>query len=103
MERTYSSEPLERFTYHPQCDGTAVVYLHENIEKNVADAPEGEDREFWTADEAMTRTTLPFEDVEANFDALWVKAEKEATPFEERLSSVEELIDATMAVVLGEE
>ncbi len=103
MEKTYSSELLERFAYHPLPDGTAIVYLRENIEKDVVDNIDGDGCEFWTADEVMVKTSLPPEKIEENFDALWARAETDGKSVEERLANVEEMLDATMAVVLGTE
>lgn len=103
MEKTFSSEPLERFTYHPQNDGTAIVYLRDNIEQDVADNQEGEGTEFWKADEVHTVTELGFEDIADNFDELWVKAETEEKSVEERLAEIEEITGTLVAMALGEE
>lgn len=103
MEKTFSTEPLERFTYHPQNDGTAIVYLRENIERDVADSPDGEGMEFWTADEVMTTTTLPADEIEDSFDVLWVKGVTEAKSLEERIGEVEEITGALVALALSEE
>lgn len=103
MQKTYSSERLERFTYHPQADGTAVVYLRDNIEQDVADSPEGESMEFWKADEVMTVTELGRDEIMENFDALWVKGETEGKTVEQRLAEVEELTETLVAMALGEE
>lgn len=102
MERVHSSGELGRFTYHWLDDGSAIVYLRDNIE-HVTVEGEGETYEEWVADEVVTRTDLPIGDIEENFDALWVKGETESRGIESRLAAVEELLDATMAVVLGEE
>lgn len=103
MEKVFSSEPLERFTYHEQNDGTAIVYLRENIEKDVADTPEGEAMEFWSADEVKTVTTLGIDEIEDSFDELWVQGVTESKTFEERLGEVEEITEALVAMALGEE
>lgn len=100
MRKTYSSEQLESFTYNLLNDGNAVVHLRDNI-----DFIEGTDGEegTWVADEVVTTTDLPESEVADNFDALWVKSETEAKPVTQRLSELEELSDAMMAIILGEE
>ena len=103
MEKTFSSEPLERFTYHPQNDGTAIVYLRDNIEQDVADSPEGEGTPFWSADEVHTVTTLGYDEIADNFDQLWVRAETEEKSVEQRLAEVEEITGTLVAMALGEE
>lgn len=103
MEKVFSSEPLERFTYHPQNDGTAIVYLRENIEKDFADNPEGDGLEFWKADEVKTMTTLGIDEIEDSFDELWVRGITESKSLEERIGEVEEITETLVAMALGEE
>lgn len=98
MEKVYSPQELEPFTYHPLEDGTALVCLRDNIEE-----VESEDGAVWGAYEVQTVTELPFEEVADNFDQLWVKGEMESKSLVQRVSEQEELLDALMAVVLGEE
>lgn len=104
MQKTHSSQPLETYVYVPRGGGKqAIVYLRENIEHEVYDEPDDGSIEFWQADEVMTTTDLPESEIKKNFDALWVKAVTEDKGIEGRLAEVEEMLDATMAVVLGEE
>ena len=103
MEKVYSSERLERFTYHPQADGTALVYLRENIEEDYADRPDGESEAFWCADEVVTVTDLAEDEIEDAFDELWVKGITESKTLEERIGEVEEITEALVAMALGEE
>lgn len=101
--KTYSSEPLERFAYYPQGDGTAIVLLRDNIEQDAHDESDGSTVTFWQADEVVVRTDLPLEAIDDEFDVLWVRAEAEAKPLAQRVRELEELLDATIAVVLGED
>lgn len=103
MNKVFSSEPLERFTYHPQNDGSAIVYLRENIEKDFADSPDGDGFEFYQADEVSTTTRLGFDEIEDSFDELWVRGVTESKTLEERLGEVEEITEALVAMALGEE
>ena len=103
MEHTLNSTQPRRVEYWPQSDGTAVVILRENIEKDWYDNEDGTSVEFWRSDEVQAVTDLPESEIEANFDALWVGAETASKTLEERVVEREELLDATMAVALGEE
>lgn len=99
MQRVHSSEPLRRFTYNWLDDGSAVVYLRDNIEEVTVESEEGTYKE-WIADEVVVETTLCVDEIEENFDVLWVQGENRDRGIEARLATVEELLDATMAVVL---
>lgn len=78
MEKEYSSKPMLPWEYYPQHDGTAVVVLRKNIERDVKDNDDGTSYEFWKADTPLfTVTDLPLTEIEANFDALWYQAERE--------------------------
>lgn len=99
MQRVHSSEPLARYTYHWLDDGTAVVYLRDNIERTTVETEEGVSEE-WSADEVVVETRLGVDQISQNFDALWVMGENRDRGLEARMATVEELLDATMAVVL---
>lgn len=103
MEHTLNTTRPRRFDCYPQSDGSAVVILRENIQKGWHDNEDGATAEFWAADEVQAITDLPESEIEANFDALWVRGETESKTVEERIAELEELLDATMAVALGEE
>ena len=100
MEKTYSAVEPPRISYHPQHDGTAVVLLHENIEKDYYDHPDGTSDEFWTADEVCVVTDLAESEIEANFDALWVNGETSGKTLEERVSELEALLGDTIDTIL---
>ena len=100
MQRTYSSEQLDSVAYFPLQGGTAVVLLRDNIE--YVEGGEGENG-HWEADEVSTMTTLPESAIADAFDVLWVKGETESKPLEKRIAELEELSDAMMAIILGEE
>ncbi|MBP3884244.1 MAG: hypothetical protein J6D54_04825 [Olsenella sp.] len=102
MKRVHSSEPLGRLTYHWLDDGTAIVYLRDNIEHLTVET-DGGTTEEWVADEVEVRVDMSREEVEEAFDQLWVKGETESKPLSQRVEEIEELLDATIAVVLGED
>lgn len=98
MERTYSTQPLERVAYYPQGDGTAVALLRDNVAEEVT-----EDGTVWAADEVQVGTTLSLAEVEERFDELWVRGVTESRPLEERVGELEALLDAAIEVILGGE
>lgn len=100
MQRTISSEPLEAVEYYPQRNGTAVVLLRDNIE--FVEGAEGENG-TWQADEVQVVTDMAEADVADNFDQLWVEGETDSKPVKQRLSELEEVCDAMMAIILEEE
>lgn len=99
MQTTHSSQQLDPVVYIPRGGRPAVLYLRENITRH----DDGEGGEYWTADEVRTTTDLPQSEIAENFDSLWVKAVNEGRSLDERLAVVEEILDATVAVVLGDE
>lgn len=101
MRRTYSSTPLERIAYFGR-DGKADVYLRDNIETHAVENEDGVVEVQYIADEVHVETDLPESEVEQNFDALWVKGETESKELSDRVAELESLLDATIAVVLGE-
>ena len=103
MSYVYSAEPLDEYVYVARPHQQAVVYLRENIVHDFHDEQDGEAIEFWRADEVVTTTDLPESEIMDNFDALWVKGVTESKDVCQRLSEIEAALDATMAVVLGEE
>ena len=105
--KTYSTSPLERVAYFGYNDGSpADVYLRDNIEE--IDVPaEGDDTDAnlkqWIADEVHVKTYLPKDEIEENFDALWVQAETNLKPLEQRVAEAEATLDEIITVILGGE
>lgn len=100
MEKTYSSEELAPIEYYPQPDGKALVVLRENIEQNYRDNDDGTSFAFWQADEVQVVTDLAEDEIEDNFDALWVRGVTESKTVEERLAEIEENQDIIIAAIL---
>lgn len=94
MQRTCSVEPLESVAYFSHgANKPAEVYLRENIEKVDVETPDGKKTQTqYVADEVAFKTMLSKEEVEENFDALWVKAETEAKPLADRIDEIEDLL-----------
>ena len=98
MQKTYSSAELAPVAYYPQIDETAVVLLRDNISY-----VETEEGNYWQADEVSVVTTLTETEVEENFDELWVQGETASKPLEQRVAELEEINDAIIAIILGED
>ena len=102
--KVYSTQPLERVAYFGYAGGDpADVYLRDNIEEADIELAEGGTQKQYVADEVHFKTDLAKEDVEANFDDLWVKAEYEQRPLNQRISDLEALMDDTISLILGGE
>ena len=105
--KTYSTSPLERIAYFGYGDGSlADVYLRDQIEE--IEVPyegeeEGATTKQWVAEEVHVKTTLPKEKIEENFDALWVQAETNLKPLEQRVAEAEATLDEIITVILGGE
>lgn len=91
MKVYYDSKP-EAILYQPLPDGTANVYLRKNItqaERSTFNEDKEEKQVVWTADEKNIQTELSKEDVEANFDQLFMTADFPAPTLEERVAVLE--------------
>lgn len=87
MKVYYDTKP-ERILYQPLPDGTANVYLR----KNITQEDKEEKQSVWTADEKNIKTELSKDDVEANFDQLFLTADFPAPTLEERVAVLESAI-----------
>lgn len=94
MKVYYDSKP-DAILYQPLPDGTANVYLRKNIEQ-AERSMLNEDKEkkmtVWTADEKNIQTELSKEDVEANFEQLFLTADFPEPALEERMAVLEDAI-----------
>lgn len=91
MKVYYDSKP-DAVLYQPLPDGTANVYLRKNIEqaeRSMFNEGEEEKQTVWTADEKNIQTELSKDDVEANFDQLFLTADFSEPTLEERVSVLE--------------
>lgn len=91
MKVYYDSKP-EAILYQPLPNCTANVYLRKNItqaERSTFNEDTEEKQAVWTADEKNIQTELSKEDVEANFDQLFMTADFPAPTLEERVAVLE--------------
>lgn len=91
MKVYYDTEPA-KILYQPLPDGTANVYLRKNItqaERSTFNQDQEEKQTVWTADEKNIQTELSKDDVEANFDQLFLTADFSEPTLEERVSVLE--------------
>lgn len=94
MKVYYDTEP-EKILYQPLPDGTANVYLRKNIaqaERSTFNQDQEEKQIVWTADEKNIQTELSKDDVEANFDQLFLTADFSEPTLEERVTVLESVI-----------
>ena len=85
MERVEYSEQPERILYLPQADGSAEVWLRNNI--RLVNRTDGElSWNIWVAEEVMFVTHLTLEEVTAQFDEYFVVPEPQPT--------IEDLVEA---------
>lgn len=94
MKVYYDTEPA-KILYQPLPDGTANVYLRKNIaqaERSTFNQDKEEKQTVWTADEKNIQTTLSKDDVEANFDQLFLTADFPSPTLEERVAVLESAI-----------
>lgn len=94
MKVYYDSKP-DAISYQPLPDGTANVYLRKNItqeEQSMLNEGKEEKMTVWTADEKNIQTELSKEDVEANFDQLFLTADFPEPALEKRVAVLENAI-----------
>ena len=94
MKVYYDSKP-DAILYQPLPDGTANVYLRKNIEqaeRSTFNQGQEETQTVWTADEKNVKTKLSKDDVEANFDLLFLTANFPEPTLEERMAVLERAI-----------
>lgn len=94
MKVYYDTEPA-KILYQPLPDGTANVYLRKNItqaERSTFNQDQEEKQTVWTADEKNIQTELSKDDVEANFDQLFLTADFPEPALEERMAVLEDAI-----------
>lgn len=91
MKVYYDNEP-EKILYQPLPDGTANVYLRKNIcqtERSQFNEDKEEKTLIWTADEKNFITKLSRDDIEQQFDLLFLTADIPKPTLEERISALE--------------
>lgn len=94
MKVYYDTEPA-KILYQPLPDGTANVYLRKNItqtERSTFNQDKEEKQTVWTADEKNIQTELSKDDVEANFDQLFLTSDFPVPTLEERVAVLESAI-----------
>lgn len=97
----FDTEP-PKVTYEPQPDGTANVYVRQNIEKIDETHQDGSGQETtvtrWKAEEKNFQTTMSKADVEASADELFY-SQGDPPTVEERLAAAEDTIAALMDMI----
>lgn len=91
MKVYYDTKP-EAILYQPLPNGTANVYLRKNItqaERSTFNEDKDEKQTVWTADEKNIQTELSKEDVETNFDQLFLTADFPVPALEDRVAVLE--------------
>lgn len=83
---TFDYEP-SKIEYMPLPDGSADVWLRQNISRS--------DDEGWSADEVYFRTSMSRADIEANFDTLFGRDEllTDSKDVETRIADLEEAMN----------
>lgn len=91
MTRTQSATPLATVQVARR-GNVSDVWLRRDIEEVDVELPEGGSQHMWEAEEVsltLPGTPTP-EEIEDDFDALWLRAEEEALTDAERLADVRE-------------
>lgn len=110
-KKTHSYDPIKSVVYCPRRDGSADVWLRENIESEEIYSDVGvEDAEgtkahpgaitVYSADEVHFKTRHTREYIEEHFDEMWVAAAKAEKPLENRVAELEDQLGAAIDVLL---
>ena len=106
MQVYYDSEPT-KIRYEKLPDGTANVYLRQNIKQVAALNPRTSEDEaettkmVWTADEKNLQTTMTEAEVEANFDTLVLDGDS-APSIGQRIAALEDAVSALTEAIATE-
>ena len=106
MQVYYDSEPT-KIRYEKLPDGTANVYLRQNIKQvAVLDPRTSEDeaeatKMVWTAEEKNLQTTMTEAEVEANFDTLVLDGDS-APSIGQRIAALEDAVSALTEAIATE-
>lgn len=106
MQVYYDNEP-ERIRYEKLPDGTANVYLRQNIKQVAVLNPRTSEDEtettkmVWTAEEKNLQTTMTEAEVEANFDTLVLEGDS-APLIGQRIAALEDAVSALTEAIATE-
>lgn len=106
MQVYYNSEPT-KIHYEKLPDGTANVYLRQNIKQVAVLNPRTSEDEaettkmVWTAEEKNLQTTMTEAEVEANFDTLVLDGDSEPS-IGQRLTALEDAVSALTEAIATE-
>ena len=106
MQVYYDSEPT-KIHYEKLPDGTANVYLRQNIKKVAVLNPRTSEDEaettkmVWTAEEKNLQTTMTEAEVEANFDTLVLDGDS-APSIGQRIAALEDAVSALTEAIATE-
>ena len=106
MQVYYDSEPT-KIHYEKLRDGTANVYLRQNIKQVAVLNPRTSEDEtevtkmVWTAEEKNLQTTMTEAEVEANFDTLVLDGDS-APSIGQRIAALEDAVSALTEAIATE-
>lgn len=106
MQVYYDSKPT-KIRYEKLPDGTANVYLRQNIKQVAVLNPRTSEDEaettkmVWTADEKNLQTTMTEAEVEANFDTLVLDGDS-ALSIGQRIAALEDAVSALTEAIATE-
>ena len=106
MQVYYDSEPT-KIRYEKLPDGTANVYLRQNIKQVAVLNPRTSEDEtevtkmVWTAEEKNLQTTMTEAEVEANFDTLVLDGDS-APSIGQRIAALEDAVSALTEAIATE-
>lgn len=106
MQVYYDSEPT-KIRYEKLPDGTANVYLRQNIKQVAVLNPRASEDEtettkmVWTAEEKNLQTTMTEVEVEANFDTLVLDGDS-APSIGQRIAALEDAVSALTEAIASE-
>ena len=106
MQVYYDSEPT-KIRYEKLPDGTANVYLRQNIKQVAVLNPRTNEDEteatkmVWTAEEKNLQTTMTEAEVEANFDTLVLDGDS-APSIGQRIAALEDAVSALTEAIATE-
>lgn len=107
MQVYYDSEPT-KIRYEKLPDGTANVYLRQNIKQVAVLNPHTSEEDetettkmVWTAEEKNLQTTMTEAEVEANFDTLVLDGDS-APSIGQRIAALEDAVSALTEAIATE-
>lgn len=104
MEHVIGGSEPQAVELFKDLGGTQFARIRKNIEHDWRDVPEdseGKPEEFWEWDEAIVRTDLSVEEIEAQADQLWYEAERNSMAEPEWRADVDNALLDLMEMAVG--